>query len=155
MGDSRRCLIDVTSFEFSPAGPLTGPDLTPRSSLSEFEWAQVRQLVDAAADLASDVVLWHREETVTGFRTVPQRLAHGLGVAVLGALVMQMLSWVRLVEQEDATPETLRSARRIMETADPEVDTDALGRKARALLKRALDIKARARRVSRLWSPDI
>lgn len=152
MGDLRQCLMDVTTAGFTPAMAAAGPDRAPRSTLSEFERAQVQRIAEEGAALASAVVLWHREQGAIPGRTVEQRLSHGLGVAALGAMVMQLLAWIRLVESEDADAATLRNAREVVETADPEAEPAALDTRARVLLVRAAAVKAKARRVSRLWS---
>ena len=151
MGDLRQCLMDIADTGFTPGLVVPGPDHTPRHTLSEFDRAQVRRIAKEGAVLASAVVLWHREQSTTPGRSIEMRLSHGLGVAALGALVMQLLAWARLVEPMDTEAAALRNAREVIETADPEVHPAALDTQARALLTQAKAIKIKARRISRLW----
>lgn len=151
MGDPRRCLIDVSSAGFTPAGDILPPDLSPRQELSEFERAQVRRIAGTGADLASDTVLWHRDGEFYRLQDLELRLTHGLSVAAIGAVIMQILSWVRLLEPEEIGPQTLHSARDIIDGPDPEVDLNNFDSEARELLHRALALKDKARHVSRLW----
>jgi hypothetical protein len=151
MGKQRQCLMDVSSAGFTFGTVNTGPDVTPRSTLSEFERAQTQRITEEGAILAAAVIRWHREQSAIANRTMSQHLAHGLGVAALGALVMQILAWSRLVEPAELPPDTLRVARDVIETPDPEPESSVLETQARGLLIHALEIKAKARRISRLW----
>ena len=151
MGEQRQCLMDISSVEFAFETASTGPDVIPRSTLSEFERAQAQRIAEEGAALAAAVIQWHREQNALANRDMNQRLAHGLGVAALGALVMQILAWIRLVEPSELPPSTLRAAREIIDTPDPEAELTALETQARDLLIQALEIKAKARRISRLW----
>lgn len=151
MADPGQRLVEVGTGGFLPGIAAPEPDRTPRSTLSEFERAQVQRIAEEGAALAAAVVLWHREHGALHGGNVGRRLSHGLGVAALGALIMQILSWTRLVEPADVLPATLRTAREVIDAPDPEVETAALDLQARGMLIHALDIKAKARRISRLW----
>ncbi|EME68646.1 hypothetical protein H261_17418 [Paramagnetospirillum caucaseum] len=151
MGEPHQHLTDVATAGFTPGTAKPGPDRMPRSFLSEFERAQVQRIAEEGGALAAAVVRWHREQNAANHGNLEQHLSHGLGVAALGALVMQLLAWTRLVEPAGAPPATLRAAREIIDAADPEAEPAALDTQARSLLIHAMEIKAKARRISRLW----
>lgn len=133
----------------SPVGmSLAG---TPSDTLSEFERARVRRIAEEGSALADAVVRWHHEQQTAIAGDVERQLSHGLGVAALGATVMQILAWVRLMEPAELSPETLRMARETASTPAPEVEPAALCAQARAMLVWSLDIKDKARRLSRNW----
>jgi hypothetical protein len=152
MAETRRILVDVASSSFTPAEDAAGPDSMPRTALSEFERAQIRKVAAEGAILASQVVQWHRLWREASLdHDLELRLSHGLGVAALGALIMQIRTWVRLLEESELPAGTLCSARDVIDGPDPAADPAALDWHARAMLRRAIGIKARARRISRLW----
>ncbi|WP_148207351.1 hypothetical protein [Paramagnetospirillum magneticum] len=144
-------LMDVSAAGFTPRRAGRGPDRTPRQTLSEFERAQVCRIAAEGAALAADVVRWHSDSKDAFHGDLELHLSHGLGVAALGALVMEILAWTRLLEPPDVPPTTLRTAREVIESQDPTVDPSVLDYHARAMLQQALTIKAKARQVSRLW----
>jgi hypothetical protein len=124
---------------------------TPPDTLSEFERVRARRIAEEGAALAAAVVRWHRDERINHAGDMERQLSHGLGVAALGALIMQILAWVRLMEPADLPPDTLRAARETISTPDPEAEPAALCAQARAMLVWGLDIKDKARRLSRNW----
>lgn len=151
MSAPRSRLMDVTSAGFTPRTVAPEPDLSRRWTLSEFEYAQARRIAAEGGALAAEVVQWHSDAKDVFAGDLERHLAHGLGVAALGALIMQILAWTRLLEEPDAAPSTLRAARDVIEGADPVLDPSILDCYARGLLHRAQAIKARARQMSRLW----
>jgi hypothetical protein len=151
MADPGQHLSEVGAGGFTPSIAAPGPGRTARCILSEFERAQVRRIAEEGAALAAAVVLWHREYSAMRRDDLDLRLSHGLGVAALGALIMQILSWTRLVEPLDVPADTLRSAREVIDSPDPEAEPAALDTRARGMLIHAMGIKAKARRISRLW----
>ncbi|ARJ67901.1 hypothetical protein WV31_20740 [Magnetospirillum sp. ME-1] len=151
MGEQRQYLRDATGAANPPDSPDAGPGPSPRPPLSEFERAQIRRIAEQGAALAAAIVQWHRDQSRAHSQSIEGRISHGLAVAALGALIMQILAWVRLVEPADIPPATLRSARDVIFGADPEAEPTALDTQARALLIHALDVKAKARLVSRHW----
>lgn len=151
MSAPRSRLMDVTSAGFIPRAAATEPDLGRRWALSEFEYAQARRIAAEGAVLAAEVVHWHSDAKDAFAGDLERHLAHGLGVAALGALIMQILAWTRLLEEPEARPSTLTAAREVIESADPALDSSILDCYARGLLHRALAIKTRARQMSRLW----
>jgi hypothetical protein len=152
MAGTRRILMDIASTGYTPSEKVAGPDRMPRTSLSEFERAQIGKIAAEGAVLAADVVLWHRLWRAAAMeRDLELRLSHGLGVAALGALIMQIRTWIRLLEGPEPPASTLRSAREIIDGPDPTADPLALDWHARSMLRRASGIKARARHISRLW----
>jgi len=151
MADPGQRLVEVGAGGFQPGITMPGSDRTPRNTLSEFERAQVQRIAEEGAALAAAVVLWHREQSILLGNNMEARLSHGLGVAALGALILQILSWTRLVEPADVPPATLGTAREVIDGPDPEAEPAALSTQARGMLIHAQDIKAKARRISRLW----
>lgn len=143
MGDVRNVVADV-STQTRIAG-------TDAGTLSEFECAQIRRLVADCADLAGAVVQWHRETVSQGPVFLEERLSQGMAVAALGALVMQLLAWVRLMEPLAVPPETLRLAHDVLDAPDPQVDRYMLSPGAQRLLERAMSLKETGRRISRGW----
>ncbi|WP_231920575.1 hypothetical protein [Magnetospirillum sp. XM-1] len=134
-----------------PGLPGAGLGMAPRTTLSEFERAQVRGIAEEGAALAATIVRWHKDQNRAHGHSPQDRMSHGLAVAALGAVIMQILAWVRLVEPADASPATLRNAREVIGGADPEAEPTAIDTQARALLIHALGVKAKARRISRHW----
>lgn len=120
-------------------------------SLSEFERVRVRRIAEEGAALAAAVVRWHQDERINHAGDMERQLTHGLGVAALGALIMQILAWVRLMEPADLPSDTLRTAREVIATPDPEAEPAMLCAQARAMLIWGLDVKDKARRLSRNW----
>lgn len=151
MGERRQYRRDVTNAAPPPDIPGSGRDAAPRATLSEFERAQIRRIAEEGSALAASVVGWHQTQSRAHGQFPQSRLSHGLAVAALGAVIMQILAWVRLVEPADTPPATLRAARQVIEGADPEAEPSVLETQARALLIHALDVKAKARRISRRW----
>jgi hypothetical protein len=143
--------VDTSTAEFIPPPATKGPDHSPRGDLSEFERAQLRQVTAQAGALAADVVQWHRESGAVIDGNLERNLCLGLGVAALGALIMQILAWTRLLAPQELPPATLRTAREIIEGQDPVAEPAVLDGRAVALLRRAQAIKAKARSISRHW----
>lgn len=144
MGEVHNVVADVstqTRIAFRGAEPL----------LSEFECAQIRRLVADSADMAAAVVLWHRETVSKGPIFLEERLGQGMAVAALGALIMQLLAWVRLMEPLNVPVETLRLAHDVLEAPNPQVNRVMLCPSALELLDRALTLKETGRRISRNW----
>ncbi len=147
-----KMLVDVATTGYIPSENAAGPDSMPRTILSEFERAQIGKIAAEGARLATDVVRWHRLWRDAALDCdLELRLSHGLGVAALGALIMQIRTWVRLLEEAELPTATLRSAREIIGGPDPAADPEMLDWHARSMLRRAADIKARAQQISRLW----
>ncbi|KIM00303.1 hypothetical protein CCC_03091 [Paramagnetospirillum magnetotacticum MS-1] len=144
-------LAETSGSGTAPCQATSIPSRAPSGILSEFEAAQIRKVAQAGAALAADVVQWHRDIQADAAKSLELQLSHGMGLAVIGAVVMQILAWTRLLEPWSVPPSTLRAAREIMEGATPEADLARLDYRAQALLQRAFAIKAQARRVSRLW----
>jgi hypothetical protein len=151
MGEQGQYLRDVTGVEAPPQSPKAALGTAPRTALSEFERAQIRRIAEEGAALAASIVRWHRDQSRDHGQFPLSQMSHGLAVAALGALIMQILAWVRLLEPADVSPATLRTAREVIDGADPEAEPASIDTQARALLLHALDIKAKARRLSRHW----
>lgn len=151
MGEPRHYLRDVTGMAAPPGIPDAGIGTAPRTILSEFERAQIRGIAEQGAALAANVVHWHRDQNRAHGHLPQSQMSHGLAVAALGAVIMQILAWVRLLEPADVSPATLRTAREVIGGADPEAEPASIDTQARALLIHALDVKAKARRISRHW----
>lgn len=143
MGEVRNVVADVSTQSRIAFGHS--------ETLSEFECAQVRRLVSDSADLAGEVVNWHREAVSKGPVFLEERLSQGMAIAALGALIMQLLAWVRLMEPLNVPAETLRTAHDVLEAPNPQVDSRMLCSEARELLERALTLKETGRRISRNW----
>lgn len=151
MGELRQYVRDVTGTVTLPDSPHVDLGISPYATPSEFERVQIRRIAEEGAALAANIVQWHMERNRVHARSSLSQVSHGLAVAALGAVIMQILAWVRLVEPSGISPATLRSAREVIDGADPEAEPAALDTQARALLIHALDVKAKARRISRNW----
>lgn len=151
MGEPRQYLRDATGTAPPPGILDAAIGTAPRAILSEFEQAQIRRIAEQGAALAAHVVHWHRDQSRVHGHFPQSQMSHGLAVAALGAVIMQILAWVRLLEPADVSPTTLRTAREIIGGTDPEAEPASIDTQARALLIHALDIKAKARRISRHW----